>query len=135
MKTWHKCFPVNFTQFLRTHFLTEYVWRLTLYLLDEAIPEIHLLNKLNCNFSYQNPIGIEVTRRSGNGYKLYNKWRKIGYWYSKICNWKIYLTLWKIKESYFTIYLIFFISLHIKKIDFEILVTNFSSRNPGKYLI
>ena len=135
MKTWHKCFPVNFTQFLRTHFLTEYVWRLTLYLLDEAIPEIHLLNKLNCNFSYQNPIGIEATRRSGNGYKLYNKWRKIGYWYSKICNWKIYLTLWKIKESYFTIYLIFFISLHIKKIDFEILVTNFSSRNPGKYLI
>ena len=135
MKTWHKCFPVNFTQFLRTHFLTEYVWRLTLYLLDEAIPETHLLNKLNCNFSYQNSIGIEATRRSGNGYKLYNKWRKIGYWYSKICNWKIYLTLWKIKESYFTIYLIFFISLHIKKIDFEILVTNFSSRNPGKYLI
>ena len=135
MKTWHKCFPVNFTQFLRTHFLTEYVWRLTLYLLDEAIPEIHLLNKLNCNFSYKNSIGIEATRRSGNGYKLYNKWRKIGYWYSKICNWKIYLTLWKIKESYFTIYLIFFISLHIKKIDFEILVTNFSSRNPGKYLI
>ena len=135
MKTWHKCFPVNFTQFLRTHFLTEYVWRLTLYLLDEAIPEIHLLNKLNCNFSYQNSIGMETTRRSGNGYKLYNKWRKIGYWYSKICNWKIYLTLWKIRESYFTIYLMFFISLNVKKIDFEILVTNFSSRNPGKYLI
>ena len=27
---WHRCFPVNFSKFLRTHFFTEHLWWLFL---------------------------------------------------------------------------------------------------------
>ena len=29
-RLWHRCFPVNFTKFLRTTFFTEHLWRLLL---------------------------------------------------------------------------------------------------------
>ena len=29
-RLWHRCFPVNFAKFLRTHFLTEHLWWLLL---------------------------------------------------------------------------------------------------------
>ena len=34
-RPWHRCFPVNFVEFLRTVFFTEHVWRLLLNLTKE----------------------------------------------------------------------------------------------------
>ena len=28
-RLWHRCFPVNFAKFLRTHFVTEHLWSTT----------------------------------------------------------------------------------------------------------
>ena len=55
-RLWHRCFPVNFTKFLRTSFLTEHLQWLLLY---SAILKLHkcktnVLVKKHKNFKFGN---------------------------------------------------------------------------------
>ena len=36
-RLWHRCFPVNFTKFLRTTFFTEHLWWLLLHITDQLV--------------------------------------------------------------------------------------------------
>ena len=44
-RLWHRCFPVNFTKFLRTPFLTEHLWWLLLFLY-QRLGILHLNNSI-----------------------------------------------------------------------------------------
>ena len=46
MRLWHRCFPVNFAKFLRTHFLQKSSWRLLLLLLRWNVSVTSGLNKV-----------------------------------------------------------------------------------------
>ena len=45
-RLWHRCFPVNFTKFLRTTFFIEHVWWLLLYISVNDMYIVHQLTSL-----------------------------------------------------------------------------------------
>ena len=59
-RLWHRCFPVNFAKFLRTPFLTEYLWWL-------------LLVQLTAKSSIQASAGCKIIKLSAYNVLLYKK--------------------------------------------------------------